>query len=317
MEITSGIISGASKVVIYGPEGIGKSTLASKFPEPLFIDVEGGTNRLSVRRLPSPEKWEDILEEVSYVTTHPDVCKTLVLDTADAAETLCNKGLLLATGKKGIEDFGYGKGYVYLKEKYNDLLDRLKAVVAIGINVVVIGHAELKKFEQPDEMGAYDRWALKLTKHNAPILKEWADAVLFCNYKSIVIKTGEKTYKAAGEGKRVMYASHHNCWDAKNRFGWPDEMPMDFAPIAHSFEPVEPQKSPQTQLLEIMEQSGVTEWDIQNLSVNNSNWGVSDMTPISEYSDALCGFLIRNWLKALAKIKAMKETQEQEIPFNV
>ena len=53
-EITEGVINGAQKVVFYGPEGIGKTTFAMKFPDPLFIDTEGSTKKYDVRRLPKP-----------------------------------------------------------------------------------------------------------------------------------------------------------------------------------------------------------------------------------------------------------------------
>ncbi|MSS13449.1 AAA family ATPase, partial [Porcincola intestinalis] len=66
MEITRGVIHKATKVVIYGPEGIGKSTLASKFPDPVFIDTEGSTNMMDVARLPAPSSWTMLFEEIDY-----------------------------------------------------------------------------------------------------------------------------------------------------------------------------------------------------------------------------------------------------------
>ena len=57
-EITSGVVSSAQKVVIYGPEGIGKSTFAAQFPDPVFIDTEGSTKKLNIRRFPKPTSWE-------------------------------------------------------------------------------------------------------------------------------------------------------------------------------------------------------------------------------------------------------------------
>lgn len=81
MEITRGKIPCAKKVVIYGPEGIGKSTFASQFPEPVFIDTEGSTNSMDVARLPKPTSWQMLLDEIQYIKSHPDVCKTLVIDT--------------------------------------------------------------------------------------------------------------------------------------------------------------------------------------------------------------------------------------------
>lgn len=83
MEIIRGKIPCAKKVVIYGPEGIGKSTFASQFPDPVFIDTEGSTNSMDVARLPKASSWQMILQQVDYVRTHPEVCKTLVIDTID------------------------------------------------------------------------------------------------------------------------------------------------------------------------------------------------------------------------------------------
>jgi len=231
MEITRGVIRTAQKVVLYGPEGIGKSTFASHFPEPLFIDTEGGTKQLNVARFPKPESWQYLLDEVREVLMKPGLCRTLVLDTADWAEQLCTTAICAKYQKAGIEDFGYGKGYVFQEEEFGRLLNLLEDVVCRGIHVVVTAHAKLSKFEQPDELAPYDRWSLKLTKKNSPMLKEWADMVLFANYKTFTVRTDDKKVKAQG-GKRVMYTTHHPCWDAKNRHGLADELPFDFAEIA-------------------------------------------------------------------------------------
>lgn len=231
MNISSGRIHTAQKVVIYGPEGIGKSTFASRFPNPLFCDTEGSTKNMDVRRFDRPESAQSIEDCINYVKFRPDICSTFVLDTADWAEKLLSKKVCSARKKDGIEDFGYGKGFTYLMEEFGKLLNQLEDLIELGVNVVVTAHAQLQKFEQPDENGAYDRWSLKLTKQDSPILKEWADAVLFVNYKTYVEKGDNNKYKASG-GKRVMYASHHPCWDAKNRWGLPDECDFDYSVIA-------------------------------------------------------------------------------------
>ena len=70
MNITSGIIKSAQKVVIYGPEGIGKSTFASQFPDPLFIDTEGSTKKLNVRRYDKPTSWEMLMQQISYTAAN-------------------------------------------------------------------------------------------------------------------------------------------------------------------------------------------------------------------------------------------------------
>lgn len=238
-QITSGTVAKPQRVVIYGPEGIGKTTLAAHFPSPLFIDTEGGSGHLDVRRLPSPDSWQMLLDEVTWVRDYPEECGgTLVVDTADWAEALCAKHVCSKAGKDGIEDFGYGKGYTYVKEEFGRLLNILSEVVERGLNVVVTAHAQIVKFEQPDEAGAYDRWEMKLSRRQvAPLLKEWADAVLFCNYKTVVIKETDKDGKvtkarATGGRNRTIFATHAATWDAKNRWGLPDEVPMEWAQIA-------------------------------------------------------------------------------------
>jgi hypothetical protein len=239
MQITSGKIPSALKVVVYGPEGIGKSTFAAQFPEPIFCDTEGSTKHMDVRRTPKPTSWAMILEQVRYFIQHPNLLKTFVLDTADWAEQMCTEALCAKSQKTGIEDFGYGKGYIYLGEEFGRLLNLLEELIGRGVNVVVTAHAKMRKFEQPDEMGAYDRWEMKLSKTCAPLLKEWADAVLFANYKTLVINVdGQGTAKGKNKaqgGQRVMRTTHHPCWDAKNRFSLPEKLPFDFKGIAHLF----------------------------------------------------------------------------------
>lgn len=234
LNISSGRIAKPQKVVVYGPEGIGKSTFAAQFPDPVFIDTEGSTYHMDVKRTNKPQSWQELMEQVQQISKSPGICKTLVLDTADWAEMICTESVCSKYQKKGIEDFGYGKGYVFLQEEFGRLLNALTEVINAGMNVVLTAHAKMRKFEQPDEMGAYDRWEMKLSKQVAPMVKEWADMVLFANYKTYAVAVDDKgkKHKAQG-GKRVMYTSHHPCWDAKNRHGLPDELPLDYAAIAH------------------------------------------------------------------------------------
>lgn len=238
MQIIRGKIPGARKVIVYGPEGIGKSTFASQFPDPVFIDTEGSTRDLDVARTEAPASWQMLKDQVQYFIAYPDGLKTLVVDTADWAEQLCSAGLCSRYQKSGIEDFAYGKGYVFLQEEFGRLLNLLSELVEKrGIHVVLTAHAKMRKFEQPDEMGAYDRWEMKLSKQVGPMVKEWSDMVLFANFKtwSVAVDDKGKKRKVQG-GARVMYTSHHPCWDAKNRYGLPEELPFSYDSIRHAVE---------------------------------------------------------------------------------
>lgn len=238
MQIIEGIRARAQRVIIYGPEGIGKSSFAAQFPEPLFIDTEGSTDNMPVRRLKKPTSYTMLKNELASVKANPTCCKTLIIDTIDWAESLIVDDVCAQHGKNGIEDFGYGNGYTYVREEMGRFLNLLQDLIEVGINIVLTAHAQMRKFEQPDEMGAYDRYELKLGKktssQTAPLVKEWADMVLFANYKTVVMTAENKNKKATG-GARVLYTEHHPAWDAKNRHSLPPELPLDYGAIAHIF----------------------------------------------------------------------------------
>ena len=222
------------RTIIYGPEGIGKSTLASNFPDAVFIDFEHGTDSMDVARFDTPETFEELVTLMNSIAQE-DVCKTVVLDTADRLEQIISKSVCAKYGFKSIEDAGYGKGYTYLAEAWIELMKVCDKVIESGKNVVFVAHAQMRKFEQPDEMGAYDRWELKLSKKTSPLLKEWSDMLLFCNYKNNIVEDPKTKSKKAVGGKRVMYATHSPTYDAKNRYGLPDVMEMDFSELSSVF----------------------------------------------------------------------------------
>ena len=301
LNITKGKIHRAQKVVIYGPEGIGKSSLAARFPDPVIIDTEGGTAHMDVRRIDKPQSWEELLSIVKEVAATAGICKTLVIDTADWAEQLITTYLCSKYKQNSIESFGYGKGYTYMAEEFSRLLSALDLVIAAGIHVVVTAHAKMRKFEQPDEMGAYDRWEMKLSKQTAPLLKEWCDMLLFCNYQTFVVTSDNDTKKAQG-GKRVIYTAHHPAWDAKTRIALPEVVDLDYSKIAFAFEPekktpppaAEPEESPYEQFRQVMAESGVTEDEVRKVVAGKGHYAES--VPISEYpAKFISGWLIKYW----------------------
>ena len=317
LSITKGKVDRAQKVVIYGAEGIGKSGLAAKFPDPLFIDTEGGTAHMDVRRIEKPQSWEEMLSVVKEVAATKDVCRTLVLDTADWAEQLIVSYLCTKYKQNSIESFGYGKGYTYLGEEFSRLLGALDTVLTAGIHVVVTAHAKMRKFEQPDEMGAYDRWEMKLSKQVAPLLKEWCDILLFCNYQTFVVTSENNTQKARG-GKRVMYTSHHPAWDAKSRVPLPEVLELDYRHIAHIFsseqtpasalvtqtaaeraaEPLPKDLAEDESAVDvfrsILQKKGVTEEEVRQVVAARGKYTLE--TPIDDYPDEfLYGYVIRYW----------------------
>jgi len=308
------------KIVIYGPEGIGKSTFASKFPDPLFIDTEGGTSNLDVRRIKCSKSWDELLLIVKEIIKNPTICKTLVLDTADWSETMCINAVTEKYRKNNIEDFGYGKGYTYLLDEYTRLLSLFDELIEVGINVVITAHAKPRKFELPEEQGAFDRYEMKLTRQVAPVIKEWCDALFFVNYKIYVVTTENNTKKAQG-GKRVLYTTHNPTYDAKNRFDLPEELELKFEAIAHLFEGQEKQKKevvdPENisgmsavieRLNKMIGDAQVSEADLQKVVASKGHYKVDE--PISKYSDEfVTRWIIPNWEKIVKTIKNKKGEQ--------
>ena len=317
LEITKGTRPRPVRVVIYGAEGVGKSTFASNADGAVFIDLENGTDQMDVARFPKPSSWDELLNMLSEISANPGICKTVILDTADRAELLCTDYICSKYKKSGVEEFGYGKGYTYLSEEYSRLLNALDQVVAAGINVIVIAHAKMRKFEQPDEMGAYDRWEMKLSKQVAPLLKEWCDALFFINFKTFVVTSENNTKKAQG-GKRVMYATHHPCWDAKNRHDLPDEMDLNFSLISRIFAGTSitqtatksasapADENLQKKLHQMLLSSGISEQQLQNLVVSKGHYGAD--VSVDKYPDSFISrWIIPNWNKIISAINQNKE----------
>ena len=324
LNITHGIVARPQKVVIYGPEGIGKTTLAAHMPDPLFIDTEGGSAYLDVRRIERPAGWEELLAVVKEVAVTDGICKTLVLDTADWAEQLATEHILKKYNQPSIEAFGYGRGYTYIGEEFGRLLSAFDEVVASGMNVAVTAHAKMRKFEQPDEMGAYDRWEMKLSRQSAPLLKEWCDLLLFCNYETFVVNSENNKAKAQG-GRRVIYTSHHPCWDAKNRHGLPEKLDLDYRYLAPIFtassgakkaedplakvakEPAaDPVPSTPTSPIEevkaLLSKDGITEDELRKFVASKGHY--EENVQISQYSDKfLTGWVIKYWSRIRDIIK--------------
>jgi len=305
------------KIVIYGPEGIGKSTFASKFPDPLFIDTEGGTSNLDVRRIKCSKSWDELLLIVKEIIKNPTICKTLVLDTADWSETMCINAVTEKYRKNNIEDFGYGKGYTYLLDEYTRLLSLFDELIEVGINVVITAHAKPRKFELPEEQGAFDRYEMKLTRQVAPVIKEWCDALFFVNYKIYVVTTENNTKKAQG-GKRVLYTTNNPTYDAKNRLDLPEELELKFEAIAHLFdgqkkEVVDPENiSGMSAVIERLNKmigdAQVSEADLQKVVASKGHYKEDE--PITNYSDEfITRWIIPNWEKIVKTIKNKKGEQ--------
>jgi hypothetical protein len=232
--ITRGLIPSATRLALYGPEGVGKTSLTAGFPAPVFLDTEGGSAHLDVARFPRPRAWAELLAAINHLLSSDHGFQTLVIDSIDWAEKLLIEEVCRKANKESLEDFGYGKGNVYLAEEFARFLAPLEKLRDRGIHVVLVGHSMIRKFEAPDAVGAYDRFELKLSKQVAALVKEWVDALLFVNF---VTKVTEKDGKqrAVGGRERVIHTTHTAAWDAKNRYGLDDKVPCAATSLAPLF----------------------------------------------------------------------------------
>lgn len=217
------------RVLLYGPEGIGKSTFAMGAPKPIFLCPEDGTAQLDIARFPEPHSWSDVHEAIDACKRDEHPYETLVVDTLDWIEPLVWESICKRDGKRNIEDYGYGKGYVAALDEWRKLvhaLDGLRA--AKRMNVVLLAHSLVKTFKNP-EGEDYDRYNLKIHEKAAGLFKEWVDACLFANYETFVDKSGGGRAKGIAGGARVVHTERRAAWDAKNRYGLPEQLPLSWA----------------------------------------------------------------------------------------
>jgi hypothetical protein len=234
--VKRGVIDAPIRTLIYGVEGIGKSTASAGAPSPIFLGAEEGANRLDVARLPEPQTWAEVLEAPAMLAMEEHQFQTLVIDTIDSIEPLIWAHVVRLVGKPGvrtIEDMGYGKGYIAALNEWHLLLsalDRLRRAKNMGI--VLVGHAQIKRFSNPDGMD-FDRYSLKVHEKAGGLLRGWSDAVLFAQWETYVAED-ERTKKGKGvsTGARLLYTQRTASFDAKNRFGLPERLPLSWRAYA-------------------------------------------------------------------------------------
>ena len=234
MSMLSGVTRGKMQmpelIIAYGPDGVGKTTFAAGAPNVVFLGSEKGTANLDVARLPTPLKFEDCQSAVTELLTQPHDFKSLAIDSLDWMEPLVWDKLCRDHGAPNIEAVGggFGKGYTFAVKMWADFCAQLSMLrEKRGMNVIILAHAQVKTFQDPQQNAAYDRYQLKLHEKSAAVLREFVDCVLFMNYE-VFTKVDDRTKKtrAFGEGVRVMHTERRPAYDAKNRFGLPEQIPF-------------------------------------------------------------------------------------------
>lgn len=219
------------RTVLYGVHGIGKSSWAARWPGAVFVPTEDGISDLDVASFPLCTDLVAAHGAIIELGGGEHEFKTVVVDSADWLERLIWRHVCSKEGKKAITDFGYGAGYGKSAAIFADILAALNGCRDVGMHVVLLAHSEVKRFENPAG-DSYDRYVPKLHRDTAALLQEWADEVLFANYRVDVRKASEGFNKergvGIGTGERVLYTTERPSHMAKNRLSLPEELPLDF-----------------------------------------------------------------------------------------
>lgn len=229
-----------TKTIVAGGAGLGKTTLASKIPGAIILDVEDGASLVEATRTPVPKNYAEVVEFLRdlYKNAEQYGLKTLVIDTIDKLETLAIQDMLESDPKhpKSIEQYGggYGKGYTAIAEKMESFTKTLDSFRNKGINVVLIAHDKIIHLDNPDTLTPYDTYSINVTKQTRPILIAWADSVLFMK-RDVTVMNGDSKAKAVRSERVILTDSTPAYPDTKNRFGLTGQVPATYEAVETIF----------------------------------------------------------------------------------
>ena len=228
----------APRIMLYGVEGIGKSTFAAYSPKPIFILTEDGLGSLPVQHFPLAKNVASVMAAITTLYDEKHDYKTVVLDSLDWLEAMIWQEM---EAKHDAKDLAYGKGASIAADKWRTIVTAFDALrTKHGMNVILIAHTMIKRIDSP-ETEPYDRYQPKLQERSGSLIREWADAVLFANYKTIVKQSdvgfNKTVSRGVSSGERMLFTSERPAYMAKNRYGLPESIPLDWDAFAEAIKP--------------------------------------------------------------------------------
>ena len=221
------------RICIYGTHGIGKSTIASQFPEPIFISTEDGIDGLDVTSFPKATHVNDVVESIKTLIKEEHEFKTVVVDTVDwLVEPLVVEDV---ENTHDAKDLAYGKGQMLVAESFREILQGLDALRRKrNMNVVLLAHANIVKFESP-MTEPYDRYTPKLPNRCNALLQEWVDVLGFAAFNVIIKKAdagfNKEVTRGVTTGERLLHLVENPAYLAKNRYSCPDNIELKLEEI--------------------------------------------------------------------------------------
>lgn len=223
------------RILIYGVEGVGKSSFGAAAPSPIFLAAEDGIRHLAgVQQFPEPKSLADVYAMLGELAAGGHDFKTLVVDSVDWLDPIISRAVCERNKWEDLESPGYGKGYVPFAEEWRKVLNALDKVREAGLEIILIGHAKVANFANPKGPD-FSRYEVATLKQSAPLIKQWADHVFFANFDDHVVvarsRGAEVLQKGKGvsSGDRVLHTTHDAAWDAKARGDFPPTIPLSYA----------------------------------------------------------------------------------------